>query len=107
MALVKICSVDELEETGMAARYILEEGVEVLVASDAGGNLHAINGTCPHEDYPLVEGWLDGSIVTCAAHGWSIDVTTGKGVNPSTCSVESYPISVENGEVWVDLSKSN
>jgi toluene monooxygenase system ferredoxin subunit len=104
MVFVKVCNVDDLGPDGIAARYIMEEGVEVLVARDKAGCLHAINGTCPHEDYPLVEGWFDGTTVTCAAHGWVIDVTTGQGVNPASCSVDSYPVRIEGGEVWADLS---
>jgi len=103
MALVRVCGVDELAQTGMAAKYLMAEGIEVLVARDSSGKLHAINGTCPHEDYPLVEGSFDGTVVTCAAHGWSIDVTTGMGVNPSSCSVDYYPVRVEDDQVWVDL----
>jgi toluene monooxygenase system ferredoxin subunit len=104
MAFVKVCNVDELGPAGMTARYIMEEGVEVLVTRDPSGALHAINGTCPHEDYPLVEGHFDGKTITCAAHGWIIDAATGKGVNPASCSVDCYPIRIEADAVWVDLA---
>jgi toluene monooxygenase system ferredoxin subunit len=104
MALVKVCSVEDLQHRGMTAKYLMAEGVEVLVARDASGKVHAINGTCPHEDSPLVDGAFDGKVVTCAAHGWSIDVTTGKGVNPSSCSVECYRVCIQDDQVWVDLA---
>jgi len=104
LAFVKICAVDELGEAGMTARYIMEEEVEVLVARDDAGKFHAIEGTCPHEDYPLIEGQFDGRALTCAAHGWTIDVTTGKGINPASCSVDYFPIRIEGDEIWADLS---
>jgi len=101
MAFVKVCDVAQLGASGIAAFYI--EGVEVLVVRDRYGALHAFYGLCPHEDYPLVEGYFDGATITCAAHGWMIDATNGRGVNPPSCRITAYPLKLEGDEIYVDL----
>lgn len=48
----------------------------VLVVN-AGGSFHAIEDACPHSGWSLCEGRLTGHVVTCAGHGWEIDVRDG------------------------------
>jgi len=103
MAFVKVCSVGDVGQRGMNSFYIMDEGVEVLIVRDVEGTLRAFDGVCPHEDYPLVEGQFDGLTITCAAHGWIIDATTGQGVSPPTCKIAAFPLKVEGEEVHVDF----
>jgi len=103
MAFVRVCGVDEIGPRGLNAFYIMDEGVEVMILRDREGIWRALNGTCPHEDYPLVEGQFDGATITCAAHGWIINASTGKGVSPASCRVPAYPIKVEGNDIYVDF----
>jgi toluene monooxygenase system ferredoxin subunit len=103
MSFVKVCGVNDLGPRDFNAFYLMDVGLEVLVLRDQSGELRAYDGVCPHEDYPLVEGRFDGRTITCAAHGWIIDATTGKGVNPSSCRIASYPIKIEGDEIFVDF----
>ncbi len=50
---------------------------DVLVTR-VDGQLHAIEDACPHSGRSLCEGRLEGHVVTCAGHGWQIDVRTGE-----------------------------
>ncbi len=84
----------------MAAFFI--DGREVLVVRDARGSLHAMNGLCPHEDTPLVDGDFDGTVLTCLNHLWSFDTTTGRGINPPNCRLMRYALKVEDADVYVD-----
>jgi nitrite reductase/ring-hydroxylating ferredoxin subunit len=45
---------------------------------NVGGELFALENTCPHQGGPLADGWLEDSIVTCPWHGWCFNVRTGK-----------------------------
>ena len=103
MGFERVCSVDEIGEAGMAAFFL---DWEVLVVRDPSGTLHAMDGTCPHEDFPLIHGLLDGTVLTCANHLWSFDTTTGKGINPPSCRLAKYAVKVEDGEVFVDVEAS-
>jgi toluene monooxygenase system ferredoxin subunit len=91
--------VSELDADRMAAFFIDDR--EVLVLRDADGALHALDGTCPHEDFPLVYGDFDGKVLTCIQHLWSFDPTTGRGINPPSCRLDKYPIRVAGDDVFV------
>lgn len=100
MAFERVCAAADLGIGDMAAFYV--EGEEVLVVRDRDGDLHALDGICPHEDYPLVEGDFDGTVLTCVNHLWCFDVTTGKGVNPPSSRLRRFPLEVRGEGVHVD-----
>ncbi|MCX7411294.1 MAG: Rieske 2Fe-2S domain-containing protein [Planctomycetales bacterium] len=63
----------------------------------------ALDGICPHAGGPLAQGKLNGCIVTCPWHGWQFDVATGQhGINPRLHH-SSFTVTVEEGEVFVEL----
>jgi toluene monooxygenase system ferredoxin subunit len=105
MTFVKVCGVADLGPRCFNSFYLMDVGVEVLVLKDRLGEMRAFDGVCPHEDYPLVEGQFDGSTITCSAHGWILDASTGKGVSPASCRIPAYPIKVEGDEIWVDFDE--
>lgn len=43
-----------------------------------GGRFYAIEDACPHSGWSLSEGALTGCELTCAGHGWVIDVRDGR-----------------------------
>lgn len=100
MAYQRVCTAGEIAAQDMAAFFV--DGWEVLVLRDGDGELHAVDGTCPHEDFPLVHGVFDGTVLTCANHLWSFDATTGQGINPPTRRLTKYAVKVDEGEVYVD-----
>lgn len=67
------------------------------------GQFHAIDDTCPHVGAPLGGGWIDGDTVACPMHGWQFEIKTGKGLTVPGCSLETFPVRVENGEVQISI----
>jgi 3-phenylpropionate/trans-cinnamate dioxygenase ferredoxin component len=57
--------------------HVEAAGREVLLAN-VGGAFHAVSDRCSHEGALLSSGRLDGTIVTCPAHGSRFDVATGR-----------------------------
>lgn len=86
----------------MKAFFIEDE--EVLVARDKDGGLHAVDGLCPHEDFPLEYGLFDGITLTCANHMWCFDVLTGRGINAPGCRLRKYMIEGREDGIYVDPS---
>jgi toluene monooxygenase system ferredoxin subunit len=105
MAFQRVCAGEEIGAEDMAAFFL--DGWEVLVVRDGSGGLHAMDGICPHEDFPLIHGAFDGTVLTCANHLWSFDVTTGRGINPPSCRLAKYAVKIEDGDVYVDTESSS
>lgn len=101
VAFTRLCSVDDLQPGQMESFFV--EGWEVLITRDKQGELHAMDGICPHEDFPLVEGSFDGQVITCSGHRWMFDGTNGRGVNPANCQIPQYELKIEGDDVLVDL----
>jgi toluene monooxygenase system ferredoxin subunit len=97
--------------TGVATLDDLWEGdvLEVTVGDDVillahlAGGVHAYQGTCPHSEYPLAAGDLDGEVLTCSGHGWEFDLNTGQGVNPDSCLLYRYPVRVDGEQISVSV----
>ena len=100
MAFERVCADADLAVGDMAAFFVDHE--EVLVLRDRDGALHALDGICPHEDFPLVHGDFDGTVVTCVNHQWCFDATTGKGINPPGAHLTRYALKVDGDDVYVD-----
>jgi nitrite reductase/ring-hydroxylating ferredoxin subunit len=81
----------------------LTAGGRVIALYNVDGDFHALDGVCPHAGGPLGEGELSGNIVTCPWHGWQFDVTTGVHCLNANLTHSSLSISVEAGEVFVEL----
>lgn len=99
------CSVGTLEELapGSLTRVDLD-GVPVCLVRLIGGEVYAISDLCTHEDVELSDGEIDGDEVECPAHGSCFDPRSGavSGL-PATKPVRTYPVSVSDGEVFVDV----
>jgi toluene monooxygenase system ferredoxin subunit len=99
MAFARVCAEGDIGVGEMQAFFL---DWEVLVVRDSSGTLRAMDGTCPHEDFPLIQGMLDDDVVVCANHSWCFDATTGKCLNSPGHALEQYALKVEGGEVFVD-----
>jgi len=87
---------------GEMEAYDIGDAEVLLVKVD--GQVHAFDGICPHQSSSLVEGELEGSVLTCRAHEWQFDVKTGESVNPRGERLTRHDIRIgEDGTVRVRL----
>lgn len=103
MSFQRVCSRDELWEGEMAEFEV--EGQEVLLIHLPGGELRALPAGCPHQDQPLIDGTLEGSVLTCRAHLWQFDVASGKGINPADCKLVLFPVKAVGDDIYVDIGE--
>jgi nitrite reductase/ring-hydroxylating ferredoxin subunit len=80
---------------GRSATVKLKDGAEVALFN-IGGKFHAVENFCPHKAYPLADSRLYGNEVECDLHGWRFDVRTGECFTKKNCSIESYPVVIED-----------
>jgi len=93
----------------VAARRELERdsAIEVRVGAydvalfDVGGELFAIENSCPHQGGPLVEGSVEEGVVTCPWHAWRFDLRTGCMTLGDFARVPRFAVQVEAGAIWI------
>jgi len=64
----------------------------------------AYQDRCAHLRFPLSRGALDGCVLTCSAHGYTFDASTGRGINPNGTALESFPVRLEGDRILVDVT---
>lgn len=77
--------------------------VETYVVCNHNGELHALDGLCPHRNGPLGAGnFADGKVI-CPYHGWEFDCVSGEyDMNPQV-RLKKYPVRVQNGLIEIDV----
>lgn len=98
---VELCAADDLWAGEMEAFDVGD--AEVLLVN-VDGEFRAYDAICPHQSVPLVEGTLEGGVLTCRAHQWSFDACTGRGLNPCGEQLRTYPIRIVDGKVLVSTA---
>ena len=77
-------------------------GTSVLLVN-VDGEIRAYRNRCPHQEWALDEGDLDGRVLTCSRHLWEFDVLTGEGVNPDNCRLTGVACRVDDGTIFVQV----
>ncbi len=92
---------DLFEEAGIAvtpaghdiALFKLEDGV------------FAINNACSHGNAKLCDGFVEGYNVECPFHQAQFDLRDGSVTcGPATEAAKSWPVKIENGRVFLNLT---
>ncbi len=85
-------------------RLVEVDGRRVVLIRVAA-QVYALDDVCAHQGGPLSNGKLTGTRLACPWHGWMYDVRTGQCVFPGRgAAVPFYPVRVDDGEVWVEVS---
>ena len=85
------------------AGAVVDVGGRRLAVFNVEGVFYAIDNSCPHRGGPLGEGDLVGAVVRCPWHGYRYDVRTGVHQVNASFKVPCYPVTVEDGAVFVDV----
>jgi nitrite reductase/ring-hydroxylating ferredoxin subunit len=82
-------------------KQVMLDGQPVVIANVAG-TFYAFGGSCTHDNGPLADGDLEGTVVTCPWHFSQFDVTNGQVVEPPAEEpVRSYSVHVEGGSLYI------
>jgi 3-phenylpropionate/trans-cinnamate dioxygenase ferredoxin subunit len=99
-------TVTRVEELRPGQVEVFEVGDEFVAVANVDGVFHAFADVCTHDDGPLVEGELEGCVVTCPRHGARFDVSTGEALSlPAIAPLPTFEARVENGKVQVRVEE--
>ena len=78
------------------------------VDPDVGANqgLYAIEDVCTHDDGPVAEGPVEGSVIECPRHGARFDIKTGAVLcMPAITPVRTFPLRVAGDTVEIEVEE--
>ncbi|HEU4734088.1 MAG TPA: Rieske (2Fe-2S) protein [Kofleriaceae bacterium] len=103
MALrVRVCALAEVVDGELRA-FAVPGVTWPVIVTRIDGALAAVPGVCPHEDVALAGGELHGHALRCPGHGYEFDLRTGRCRHDPGLELRRYPITLIDGDVWVDL----
>lgn len=77
-------------------------GKEIAIFLSSAGEMYAIENKNPHpKGGPLVEGIVSGYYLFDPLYDWKIDLRTGLVQAPDTGQVDTFPVMVKAGVVYV------
>ncbi len=98
--LARVAAISDLPP-GSSGEFVVKGRMVALFNVD--GNIHALDGVCPHAGGPLGEGKLEGNVVTCPWHGWQVDVETGQHCLNANLSHQRYNVEIKDDDVFIEL----
>jgi nitrite reductase/ring-hydroxylating ferredoxin subunit len=98
-----------LTNIGPVSDYPVSKGVcltidgKKIAVFNSTGQYYAIEDTCPHRGASFAAGTMVGSIVRCPWHGAEVDVRTGACGPPAPRPVQTYDVSCDGTQLFLDL----
>ena len=97
--LISAGSLDELKDVGCR---VVTGGGHAIAVIHHDGKVYAVDNRCPHMGFPLDRGSVSDGILTCHWHHARFDLASGGTFNPFADDVRSFPVTIADGQVWVD-----
>jgi len=101
---IEIGTLDDIPALG--SRVVRTAAGDIAVFRTADDKVFAVDDRCPHKGGPLSQGIVFGNKVACPLHNWKIELETGEAVGPDEGAVACHPVRVEDGTVFLALSKA-
>ena len=99
---IELCRTNEVAR-GCALR--VETAGLVLAVFNLDGEFRVIDDACTHGAGSLSDGLIDGGRVECNFHSGVFDIRTGEVVRPPPMMpVKTYPVLVEKGKIFVEVT---
>ena len=99
--LLRVGSEEEVKRRGCV---VVTGGGHTIAVFRRDDAFAAVDNRCPHMGFPLDRGTVKNGILTCHWHHARFDLSSGGTFDPFADDVRSFPVSVEDGVVWVDPS---
>lgn len=99
---IEIGHIDEIPRLG--SRVVKSGNDKIAIFRNSDDEIFALGDKCPHKGGPLSEGMISGRTVTCPLHNWKLQLDTGQAVAPDEGCTNTYPIRVEDGQIYLQLA---
>ncbi|MEA5617278.1 Rieske (2Fe-2S) protein [Cronbergia sp. UHCC 0137] len=118
MSWTKVLASEALAPGG---REVVKVGKQNILLINHENQLYAVSNTCPHLKMPMKSGKIEDGAIVCPIHRSAFDLGTGEvktwcpwppGVGKvlsmisSAKTLPTFPVKVEEGSIWLDLSEA-
>jgi len=106
VALVRICGVDDVPTGGVRRFELGHRPYAVANLGEVG--FRVVDAICSHAHFFLDEGEVDveEGEIECPKHGSTFNLTTGRPRSlPATTPVETFPVTVKDDDVMIEVSE--
>lgn len=98
---ITVATTDEIKP---GDRMVIEVDMHRIAVFNVDNRYYAIEDMCTHDEGPLAEGELRGTVIECPRHGATFDITNGKALTmPATQPAPRYETRVVDGEVQIAI----
>lgn len=104
MEMERYISVARFEDLKGKGCITVQPNGKTLVLFLYGERVYALDNRCPHMGFPLDKGSVEEGILSCHWHHARFDLASGGAFDLWADDIESFPVEVRNGEIYVDLS---
>jgi nitrite reductase/ring-hydroxylating ferredoxin subunit len=94
-------AVARIEDIPEGKGKVVRVGQQQILLLNIEGDFSALDRFCAHHGAPLVKGEIVEGQLLCPWHGITFDVTTGTCPVAPEERVQTYPVEVRDGQVWV------
>ena len=101
--LLRVSSLAELREQGVVTAAGRGHTLAVFWHNERA---YAVDNRCPHMGFPLARGICEDGVLTCYWHYARFDLDSGGAFDIWAGDVRTYPVSVRDGAVWVDVRET-
>ncbi len=100
---IEVCAADDVDTEDVIP--VEHEGRDYAIYRSPDDKYYATDGHCTHERFLLADGLVMDNIIECPKHNGRYDYRTGQGQGAPICeNLRTYPVKVEGGAVFIDLS---
>lgn len=77
-----------------------------VIARDAQGSLHALDGLCTHGNAHLADGLVHGGLIECPKHNGRFALADGSPARAPICrGLATYPLEERAGRLWLHATR--
>ncbi|MCY3779753.1 MAG: Rieske (2Fe-2S) protein [Chloroflexi bacterium] len=98
---VPVAHLEDLQGKGCIT---VQPNGKTLVLFLYGERVYALDNRCPHMGFPLDKGSVEDGILSCHWHHARFDLASGGAFDLWADDIESFPVEIRNGDIYVDLS---
>ena len=99
MAFVKVASLASLPPGTVTEVTVGDASYAIC---NVQGELHALDGICPHAGGPLGQGNVQDNLVICPWHEWAYDCRTGENDYDTGVKLDRFQVKAEGDDILLD-----